>query len=103
MPDLSFDDYDASAAGLVAKGQPGDNAGPLTIIEAANVLKRTVEDRFGFVRLRSDLPGVMRAASGHLYCCIKDEGAVSDGVMWRTGAQRLAFVPEDGVEVVATG
>lgn len=103
MPDLSFDDDDASASGLVAKGQPGDNAAPLTISEISNLLKRTVEDRFGFVRLRGELSGVKRAASGHLYCCLKDEGAVLDGVMWRTGAQRLAFLPEDGVEVVATG
>ena len=67
------------------------------------MLKRTVEDRFGFVRLRGELSGVKRAASGHLYCCLKDEGAVIDGVMWRGGVQRLAFVPEDGVEVVASG
>jgi len=62
-----------------------------------------VEDRFGHVRLRGELSGVKRAASGHLYCCLKDAGAVIDGVMWRTGAQRLGFVPEDGIEVVATG
>jgi exodeoxyribonuclease VII large subunit len=102
MPDSPFDD-DVSAAGLVAKGQPGDNAAPLTITEISNLLKRTVEDRFGFVRLRGELSGVKRAASGHLYCCLKDEGAVIDGVMWRTGAQRLGFVPEDGIEVVASG
>src|SRR6476661_2602424 len=97
------DDEDVPAAGLVAKGQPGDNAAPLTITEIANLLKRTVEDRFGFVRLRGELSGVKRAASGHLYCCLKDEGAVIDGVMWRGGAQRLGFVPEDGIEVVASG
>ena len=62
-----------------------------------------MEDRFGFVRLRGELSGVKRAASGHLYCCLKDEGAVIDGIMWRTGAQRLGFLPEDGVEVVASG
>ncbi len=67
------------------------------------MLKRTVEDRFGFVRLRGELSGVKRAASGHLYCSLKDEGAVIDGVMWRGGAQRLAFAPEDGIEVVASG
>ena len=66
-------------------------------------MKRTVEDRFGFVRLRGELLGVKRAASGHLYCCLKDEGARIDGVMWRGAAQRLAFVPEDGIEVVASG
>jgi len=104
MPGPSFhDDEDEPAAGLVAKGQAGDNAAPLSITEISNLLKRTVEDRFGFVRLRGELSGVKRAASGHLYCCLKDEGAVIDGVMWRTGAQRLAFVPEDGIEVVASG
>lgn len=102
MPGPSFDD-DEPAAGLVAKGVAGDNAAPLTITEISQLLKRTVEDRFGFVRLRGELSGVKRAASGHLYCCLKDEGAVIDGVMWKGGAQRLAFVPEDGIEVVASG
>ena len=105
MPGPTFDDDDdgETAGGLVAKGQPGDNAAPLSITEISNLLKRTVEDRFGFVRLRGELSGVKRAASGHLYCCLKDEGAVIDGVMWRGGAQRLGFVPEDGIEVVASG
>ena len=105
MPGPSFDDDDdgETAGGLVAKGQPGDNAAPLSITEISNLLKRTVEDRFGFVRLRGELSGVKRAASGHIYCCLKDEGAVIDGVMWRGAAQRLGFVPEDGIEVVASG
>lgn len=62
-----------------------------------------VEDRFGFVRIRGELSGVKRAASGHLYCALKDENARIDGVMWRGNAQRLSFLPEDGVEVIATG
>ncbi len=103
MPGSSFDDDDNESGGLVAKGQAGDNAAPLSISEISQMLKRTVEDRFGFVRLRGELSGVKRAASGHLYCCLKDEGAVIDGVMWRGGAQRLAFLPEDGIEVVASG
>jgi len=101
MPGPSFDDD--TPGGLVAKGQPGDNAAPLSITEISNLLKRTVEDRFGFVKLRGELSGVKRAASGHLYCCLKDEGAVIDGVMWKGGAQRLGFLPEDGIEVVASG
>src|SRR5690606_5759004 len=103
MPGLSFDDDEAPAAGLVVKGHDGDNAAPLTISEISSLLNRTVEDRFGFARLRVQLSGVKRAASGHLYCSLKDEGAVIDGVIWRTGAQRLAFVPEDALEVVASG
>ena len=89
--------------GLVAKGRAGDNAEPLTISELSQALKRTVEDRFGFVRLRGELSGVKRAASGHMYCALKDEKAVLDGVMWRGSADRLSFQPEDGLEVVASG
>jgi exodeoxyribonuclease VII large subunit len=96
-------DYDEDGGGLVAKGRPGDNAEPLTVSELAGMLKRTVEDRFGFVRLRGELSGVKRAASGHLYCCLKDESAVIDGVMWRGPAAALGFRPEDGLEVVASG
>ncbi|MDT8280298.1 MAG: exodeoxyribonuclease VII large subunit, partial [Erythrobacter sp.] len=90
-------------AGLVARWRGGDNAQPLTISEISALLKRTVEDRFGFVRLRGELSGVKRAASGHFYCALKDEGAVIDGVMWKGNAQRLAFRAEDGLEVIATG
>jgi exodeoxyribonuclease VII large subunit len=91
------------SAGLVARERQGDNAQPLTISEISALLKRTVEDRFGFVRLRGELSGVKRAASGHFYCALKDEGAVIDGVMWKGNAARLNFRAEDGLEVIATG
>ncbi len=97
------DDGDDRMGALVAKAAAGDNAAPLSISEISALLKRTVEDQFGFVRLRGELSGVKQAASGHLYCCLKDDKAVIDGVMWRGGAQRLAFRPEDGIEVIATG
>lgn len=67
------------------------------------MLKRVVEDRFGHVRLRGELSGVKRATSGHLYCSLKDDKAVIDAVMWRGTGSRLAFKPEDGIEVIATG
>lgn len=89
--------------GLVARERAGDNAQPLSITEISNLLKRTVEERFGYVRLRGELSGVKRAVSGHLYCALKDDKSVLDGVMWRGSTNRLAFVPEDGLEVIATG
>lgn len=100
---MTAPDDPENAGGLVAREAQGDNAAPLTITEISALLKRTVEDRFGFVRLRGELSGVKRAASGHLYCSLKDEGAVIDAVMWRGGVQRLAFTPEDGLEVIASG
>jgi exodeoxyribonuclease VII large subunit len=94
---------DLNDAGLVARSRSGDNAEPLSISEISALLKRTVEDRFGYVRLRGELSGVKRAASGHFYCALKDEGAVIDGVMWKGNAQRMTFRAEDGLEVIATG
>ena len=97
-----YDEYDEDA-GLVAKDAAGDNAAALSVSEISAALKRVVEDRFGFVRIRGELSGVKRAASGHLYLSLKDENARIDGVMWRGNAQRLGFLPEDGVEVIVTG
>ena len=102
MPGPSSSD-DVAQSGLVARSAAGDNAEPLSITEISARLKRTVEDAFGFVRLRGELSGVKRAASGHLYCRLKDEKAQIDGVMWRGNAGRLSFLPEDGIEVVASG
>ncbi len=103
MDNSSSSSDDDDIAPLVAKQRSGDNSQPFTITAISNALKRAVEDQFGHVKLRGELSGVKRAASGHLYCCLKDEGAVIDGVMWRTGAARLSFQPEDGIEVIATG
>ena len=94
---------DNEPGGLLAREAAGDNAPALSISELSQQLKRTVEDRFGFVRVRGELSGVKRAASGHLYCSLKDESARLDGVMWRGGVQRLGFAPADGIEVIATG
>ncbi len=90
-------------AGLVTKEGAGDNAAALSVSEISAALKRVVEDRFGFVRVRGELSGLKRAASGHVYMALKDENARLDAVMWRGTAQRLNFQPEDGLEVIATG
>ncbi len=101
MPGPFYEDDED--AGLVAKDSAGDNAAALSVSEISAALKRVVEDRFGFVRIRGELSGVKRAASGHLYLSLKDENARIDGVMWRGSVQRLGFNPEDGVEVIVTG
>ena len=62
-----------------------------------------VEDRFGYVRIRGEISGFKRAASGHVYLALKDDKAVIDGVMWKGNAGRLPFQPEDGIEVVVSG
>jgi exodeoxyribonuclease VII large subunit len=95
--------FDDATGRLLAEQRPGDNAEPLTVTALSNALKRQVEDRFGFVRVRGELSGFKRAASGHLYFSLKDDASKLDGIMWKGNAARLAFAAEDGLEVVATG
>ena len=105
MADPFFDTQapETGAGRLVAEAVPGDNAMALSVSELSGRLKRMVEGEFGHVRLRGEISGYKRAASGHVYLCLKDDGAVIDGVMWKGSAAALAFRPEDGIEVVATG
>jgi exodeoxyribonuclease VII large subunit len=98
-----FNDSNPQAARLLAEERPGDNAQAMSVSELSSALKRTVEDRFGHVRVRGEISGFKRAASGHIYFSLKDENARLDAVMWKGGAARLPFAPEDGLEVVATG
>lgn len=98
-----FETADPQVARLLAEERPGDNAQAMSVSELSLALKRTVEDRFGHVRVRGEISGYKRAASGHIYFSLKDDNARLDAVMWKGGAARLPFAPEDGLEVVATG
>jgi exodeoxyribonuclease VII large subunit len=74
-----------------------------TVSELAAALKRSIEDKFSFVRVRGEVSGYKRHSSGHCYFALKDADAVLDAVCWRMTAIRLSVQPEDGMEVVATG
>ncbi|GAA0867687.1 exodeoxyribonuclease VII large subunit [Brevundimonas basaltis] len=82
---------------------PRDNNPPLSISELSFALKRTLEDRFGHVRLRGEISKVTRHASGHVYLTLKDDKACIDGVVWKGQARGLGVQPELGLEVIVTG
>ncbi|WP_343344216.1 exodeoxyribonuclease VII large subunit [Sphingomicrobium sp. XHP0239] len=94
---------DEPTSSLLASQGPGDNAPAQSVSELSGALKRTVEDRFGHVRVRGEISGWKRAASGHCYFTLKDDRACIDSVLWKGSAGRLAFRPEDGAEVIASG
>jgi exodeoxyribonuclease VII large subunit len=82
----------------------GDNQPPVvSVSELSGDVKRTVEDKFAYVRVRGEVSGFKRAASGHLYMALKDADAVIDAVCWKGVAGKLEVQPEDGLEVIATG
>ena len=79
------------------------NAAAFTVSELSAALKRTVEDAFGYVRVRGEISQPKVAASGHCYLRLKDENAVIDGIIWRGTMNKLSIRPEEGMEVIATG
>ena len=92
-----------SSAGLLADTRAGDNSPAQSVSELSMSLKRAVESAFGQVRVRGEISGFKRHASGHCYFSLKDESACIDAVIWRSSSGALAFRPEDGAEVVASG
>ncbi|MDX6806883.1 exodeoxyribonuclease VII large subunit [Terrihabitans rhizophilus] len=80
------------------------NAPEITVSELSASLKRTIEDAFGYVRVRGEISGYRGPhSSGHAYFCLKDESARIDAVVWKTTFSRMKFKPEEGLEVIATG
>ncbi|MEM1379193.1 MAG: exodeoxyribonuclease VII large subunit [Pseudomonadota bacterium] len=80
-----------------------DNVPEYSVSQLAGQLKRSIEDQFGYVRVKGELGRVTRAGSGHVYLDLKDDRAVLSSVMWKGTAARQSVKPEQGMEVVATG
>ena len=80
------------------------NALEVTVTELSGKLKRTVEDTFGHVRVRGEISGFRGPhSSGHCYFSLKDEKARLEAVIWRGQAAKLKHMPEEGLEVIASG
>ncbi len=80
------------------------NVTEYTVSSISAALKRTVEDAYGYVRVRGEISGFRGVhSSGHAYFALKDDKARLEAVIWRTSLQRIKFPPEEGLEVIATG
>ena len=83
---------------------PRSNIAEYSVSEISFAVKRTIEDRFDRVRIRGEVSGYRGPhSSGHAYFTLKDERARIDAVIWRGAFSKLSFLPEEGLEVIATG
>jgi len=83
---------------------PVHNAGEYSVSEISMALKRTVEEAFGFVRVRGEISGYRGPhSSGHAYFALKDDRSKIEAVIWKGNFGKLRFRPEEGMEVIATG
>ncbi len=75
----------------------------LSVSEVSHSLKKSVEEKFGCVRVRGEISGLKKHSSGHIYYVLKDENAVIDAVSWRGSYSSAPVALEDGLEIIATG
>src|SRR5215211_1931005 len=83
--------------------EPPRNAAEYSVSELSAALKRTLEESFGYVRVRGEIGRVTSPGSGHCYLDLKDDRAVISAVIWKTAFSRLRIKPEQGLEVIVTG
>src|SRR6202050_257653 len=83
--------------------EPRLNWPELTVSELSTQLKRTIEDAYGYVRVRGELGKVSYHGNGHVYFDLKDDRACVAGVIWRSTTPRIKLRLEAGLEVVITG
>lgn len=82
---------------------PAGNTPEFSVSELSGAVKRMIEGEFGHVRVRGEVGRVSRPRSGHIYLDLKDDRSVISGVMWKGVAARQQTMPEEGMEVIATG
>src|ERR1700733_11493859 len=87
----------------MALNEPRLNLPELTVSELSTALKRTIEDAYGYVRVRGELGKVSYHSNGHVYFDLKDDRASIAGVIWRSTTPRIKLRLEAGLEVVMTG
>jgi exodeoxyribonuclease VII large subunit len=84
--------------------EPRINVPEWTVSELSAALKKTVEDTYGYVRVRGEISGYRGPhSSGHVYFALKDENARIDAIIWKMAFARMRIKPEEGLEVIATG
>ena len=75
-----------------------------TVSELSAALKRTVEDAYGYVRVRGEVSGFKGPSpSGHVYFRLKDDRAVLEAVIWKGVYGRMRVKPEEGLDVIVSG
>jgi exodeoxyribonuclease VII large subunit len=66
-------------------------------------IKAQLEDQFPAVWVEGEISNLRTPSSGHAYFTLKDDGAQLRCVLFRGRGRRVAFQPEDGMQVLAFG
>lgn len=87
----------------------GGKTAPLLVSELSAIIQELLDDpRLLDIRVRGEVTNYKHHGRGHRYFSLSEKGggstsAVVKCVMWRSDAERLAFSPEEGMEVIVSG
>ncbi len=88
---------------------PGGKTAPLQVSELSAIIEDLLEDaRLQGVWVKGEVTNYTHHSRGHRYFSLSEKGmggtaAVIKCVMWRSDAERLAFSPAEGMEVIVSG
>lgn len=85
--------------------QQKPSAQPLTVSQITARIERVLKDQIKeTLHVRGQISNYKpHQASGHVYFTLKDAVNCLNCVMWQSDAARLKFIPDDGMELVASG
>jgi len=87
----------------------GGRAAPLLVSELSAIIGELLDDtRLQDIRVRGEVTNYKHHSRGHRYFSLSEKGggstaAVIKCVMWRSDAERLGFMPDEGMEVIVSG
>lgn len=82
-----------------------ENKNMITVSQLNDYIRGLIESvpYFSSVFVRGEISNFKNHSSGHYYFTLKDEKCSVRAVMFRSDAQRLDFIPEDGMKVICHG
>ena len=77
----------------------------VSVSQINNYIKRVLDNNsyLSDIKVTGELSNFKLHSSGHIYASLKDSGGVIKLVMFRSAAQTLNFLPEDGMRVIVRG
>lgn len=72
---------------------------PISVSELNRRARNMIEAKFELLWVSGEVSNLVRAASGHYYFALKDDGAQVRCVMFRNRASMLGFKPENGMQI----
>lgn len=77
----------------------------LTVSELNNYIKKVIDSDFilGNAYIKGEISNFKLHSSGHIYFSLKDDGGKINCIMFRSDAENLKFMPENGMKVNVKG